>query len=158
MVWVRARPSSSRRSTSMPITTRSSSTSTSHQVRPGRQRDHRHRVRVDRVGLAAVAGGEDPHLRGQLRRHVDDDLTVVHEPVRDVPADAVAALDRPDPVRVPAARGEHLGVAGLVGAEPPTVEDVGPRSSMTSIVAERLCGSIPMITPIACTSLPQPMM
>jgi hypothetical protein len=33
---------------------------------------------VDRVGLAAVAGGEDPHLRGQLRRHVHHHLTVVH--------------------------------------------------------------------------------
>jgi hypothetical protein len=50
-------------------------------------------VRVDWIGLAAVAGGEDPHLRGQLRRHVEDDLTVVHEPVRNVLPDAIAALD-----------------------------------------------------------------
>ena len=27
------------------------------------QRGHRDRVRIDRVGLAAVAGGEDPDLR-----------------------------------------------------------------------------------------------
>ena len=43
---------------------------------------------------------------------------VVHQPVHDVPADAVAALDRPDPIGKPAARLEHLGIAGAVRAEP----------------------------------------
>jgi len=82
------------------------------------QRDHGHRVRVDRVGLAAVAGGEHPHLRGQFRRHIHHDLPVVHQPVREVFADAVAALDRPDPVGILPPAGEHLGVAGPVRAEP----------------------------------------
>ena len=75
-------------------------------------------MRVDRVGLAAVTGGEDPHLRGQLRRHIDHALAVMHQPVRDVLADAVATLDRPDPVGEQAARLEHLGIADLVGTEP----------------------------------------
>ena len=119
-----------------------------HQARAA-QRDHRDRVRIDRIGLAAVAGGEHPDLRRQLRRHVEHRLTVVDQAVRDVLADAVAALDRPHPVSEPAARGEHLRVAGLVGAEPAQLPAPRPRSSTTSIVAERLCGSIPMITLIA---------
>jgi hypothetical protein len=73
-------------------------------------------VRVHRVGLAAVAGGEHPHPRRQLRRHIHHGLPVVHQPVRDVPADPVAALHRPHPIRVHAASGEHRGVAVLVGA------------------------------------------
>jgi hypothetical protein len=36
--------------------------------------------------------------------------------VRDVLADAVAALDRPQPIRILPASGQHPGVAGLVGA------------------------------------------
>jgi hypothetical protein len=56
-------------------------------------------VRAGRVGLAAVASGGHPHLRGQLRRHAGDDLDVMDQAVRQVPADAVAALHRPDPVR-----------------------------------------------------------
>lgn len=88
----------------------------------GAQRDHRHRVRIDRVGLAAVAGGEYPHLRGQLGRHVVDRFAIVHQPVRQVLADAVATLDGPHPIRVPAAGGEHLRVAVLVGAEPADIQ------------------------------------
>ena len=110
------------------------------------QRDHRHRVRIDRVGLAAVAGREHPHLGRQLRRHIDHGLAVMDQAVRDVFADAVAALDRPHPFSERRACGEHLRVAGLVGAEP-ALASTAPRSSTTSIVAELLCGSIPMITP-----------
>jgi hypothetical protein len=76
----------------------------------GPQGDQRDGVRIDRVGLAAVAGGEHPHLRGQLGGHVKDGLAVVDQAVRQVPADAVAALDRPDPVRELTRRGQHLGV------------------------------------------------
>jgi len=75
-------------------------------------------VRTGRVSLAAVAGGEHPHLRGQLRRHIDDGLAVVHQAVRQVPADAIAALHRPDPVREPPGRGQHFRIPGLVRAIP----------------------------------------
>lgn len=78
------------------------------------QRNHRDRVRVDRVGLAAVAGGEHPHLSGQLRRHVHHGLAVVHQSVCDVLANPVAALDRPDPIRVLAA-GRVFGSSWLIG-------------------------------------------
>jgi hypothetical protein len=50
----------------------------------------------------------------------------VHEPVRDVLPDAIAALDRPDPVRVTASSVEHLDVAGLVGPETTAVDDAAP--------------------------------
>jgi hypothetical protein len=42
----------------------------------GAQGHQRHRVRIDLIGLAAIAGGEHPHLRGQLRRHIEHDLAV----------------------------------------------------------------------------------
>jgi hypothetical protein len=101
----------------MPITTRSSPGPDLHQARSaqGSQRD---RVRIDRVSLAAVASGEHPHLRGQLRRHAGHGLAVMNQAVRQMPADAVAALHRPDPVREPPGRGQHLGVPGLVRAIP----------------------------------------
>lgn len=69
------------------------------------------------MGLAAVAGGEHSHLRRQFRGYVEHCLTVVDQAVGDVFADAVAALDRPDPIGVLAAGGEHVGVAGLVSPE-----------------------------------------
>ena len=115
--WVRAWPSSSRRSASMPITTRSSPGPDLDQARraQGGQRDG---VRAGRVGLAAVASGEHPHLRGQLRRHAGDGLAVMDQAVRQVPADAVAALHRPDPVRERPRRGQHFRIPGLVRAVP----------------------------------------
>jgi len=82
------------------------------------QGGQRHGVRIDRVGLAAVAGGEHPHLRGQLRRHVEDDLAVMDQAMRQVPPDTVAALHRPDPVRELSRRGEHLAIPGRVRAVP----------------------------------------
>ncbi|WP_245737031.1 hypothetical protein [Micromonospora pattaloongensis] len=63
----------------------------------------------------------------------------------DVPADAVAALDRPKAVLVPATGGEHGLVAVAVGAEPALPSDFS-RALMISMVAERLCGSTPMMT------------
>jgi len=75
-------------------------------------------VRIDRVTRAAVAGREDAHLRGQLRRHINDGLTVVDQPVREVLADTVGALYRPHPLREPASGLQHLGVAGIIGAIP----------------------------------------
>jgi hypothetical protein len=45
----------------------------------GGQRD---RVLTGLIGLAAVAGGEHPHLRRQLRRHIEHNLAVVDQAVR----------------------------------------------------------------------------
>ena len=64
MAWVRAPPSSSRRSASRPSATRSGVTSGG--AGRGSQRSQSDRVRVDGVGLAAVAGGEDPDLHRKL--------------------------------------------------------------------------------------------
>ena len=117
MTWVRARPGSSRRSASRPSTTRSALTSTV--TRPGdRNAASATECAPRRVGLAAVAGTEDPYLRRQLRRHVLDRLAAGHQPVRDMPADSVASLDRPDPAgELPPGR-EHLRIASLAGAIP----------------------------------------
>ncbi|MEV6101500.1 hypothetical protein [Nocardia sp. NPDC051981] len=56
-------------------------------------------MRIDRVGFASVADGEHPHLRRQFRGHVDDGLPVGDQPVRHMPADTVATLDRPHTLR-----------------------------------------------------------
>jgi hypothetical protein len=53
----------------------------------------------------------------QLRRHVHDGFAVGDQALRDVSADAVAALDRPQAIFVSASGGEHRFVAGGVGAE-----------------------------------------
>ena len=75
-----------------------------HRTQPGHPgADQRDRVGVGGVGLAALAGREDPGPRRQLRRDVDDLLAIGQQPQRDVAADAAAALDRPDPVRPPLA-------------------------------------------------------
>ena len=76
------------------------------------------RVRVGGVGLTALAGGGGAHPGGQLRRDVDDLLAVGQEPQRDVPADAVAALDGPHPLRPLSRHREHVAVPLTVGAEP----------------------------------------
>jgi hypothetical protein len=76
--------------------------------------DHRHAERVDRVGPAALAGGEHPRPRGQLRRHLQDGLTVGDHALGDVLADAVAALDRSNPVGVLTVGGER----GLIASAP----------------------------------------
>jgi hypothetical protein len=54
-------------------------------------------------------------------------------------------LDRPDPIPPPFAVAEHRGVAVTVGAEPATTVNASS-AVITSIVAERLCGSIPITT------------
>ena len=84
----------------------------------GADRDHRDRVRVVGVGLAVVAGVEQPGPGRQLRRHVDHVLAVGQQPLRQRPAGAVAALHRPHPVRPRRDVLAHRGVPGLVGAEP----------------------------------------
>ena len=49
------------------------------------------------VGLAAMAAGEHPDPRGQLRRHIDDWLTAGYQLLSQGPACSVAALDGPPP-------------------------------------------------------------
>jgi hypothetical protein len=99
-------------------------------------------MRIHRVALAAVAGGEHPDLRGQLGRHVEHHLPVMHQPVRQVPPDSVAPLHRPDPIAETVAdRREHRGIAGLVGAitaqvnEPavPSVDHLDRRRALVRI-------------------------
>jgi hypothetical protein len=48
------------------------------------------------VGLAPLSGGEHQRPGGQLRWDIDDLLAVGQQPVGDVSADALAALDQPD--------------------------------------------------------------
>ena len=82
---------------------------------------------VGGVGLAALAGGEDPDTRRELRRHIEDLLAGSKQPDRDVMADPVAALDRPhaalgiglDRVDVT----HHRGKPSLVGVETTTTKD-----------------------------------
>ena len=64
--------------------------------------------------------------RRQLRRHVHDTFPIGDQPLSDVPADAVAALHRPQPVRPPAAGLEQLPVARTVSAEPRSGEHAFP--------------------------------
>jgi hypothetical protein len=111
----------------------------------GAQRDHSDRVRVGGISLAALPGGEHPDPRRQLRRHVHHRLPVRDQTLRQVPADALATLHRPDPIRPPPPRIEQLLVAGAIGLEPtrhqhrlPLVEDLDRRRP--------LCGSIPITT------------
>ena len=73
--------------------------------------DQSDRVGIGRIGLAALPGREHPRPSRQLGRHVHDVLAVGEEPVRDVPTDALAALDRPHPLRPRRHVLEHRGVA-----------------------------------------------
>jgi hypothetical protein len=45
----------------------------------GSQRSYRHRVSVDRVGLAALTAAEHPHPRRQLRWYVEHGLAIGNE-------------------------------------------------------------------------------
>src|ERR1044072_4214439 len=74
-------------------------------------------MRVDRVGLAALAGGEHPCPRRHFRGHIDYGLAVGDQALGDVSSDAVAALPRPQPVPVTSAELEHRLIAVGVGGE-----------------------------------------
>ena len=64
----------------------------------GADRDGRDRVGIVGVGLAVVAGVEEPDPGRELRGDVDDLFAVFEESLRERSAGTVAALDRPDPV------------------------------------------------------------
>jgi hypothetical protein len=81
------------------------------------------RVCVDGIGLATLARGEYPHPGRELRRHIHDRFPVSDQALGDVAADAVAALDGPGSVWMPAAEGEHLLVSVAVGAKPAPIHD-----------------------------------
>ena len=122
-VWTRSRVSSSRRSAQHPQRLELT-VAAQHPQRRGADRDDRDRVGVAGIGLAVVAGVEEPHPGSELGRHVHDVLAGLEEPLRQRPAGAVASLDRPDPLRPVLRIGPHRGVAGLVGAEPARAEQL----------------------------------
>ncbi|MEJ7705938.1 MAG: hypothetical protein WKF82_00915 [Nocardioidaceae bacterium] len=81
-------------------------------------------MRVAGVGLAVVAGVEEPDPGGELGRDIDDVLAGLEQPLGERTADAVGALDGPDPLGPGLRVGPHRGVAGLVGAEPARAEQL----------------------------------
>ena len=102
-------------------------------------------VGVGGVGLAALPGHEHPSTCRQLGRDVDNFLAVGREPVGDVLAEAGTALDRPDPPRPPLRVAQHRGAAApSVPNRPPP--RIASSVAITSIVADHLCGSIPITT------------
>ena len=76
------------------------------------------------VGLSALAGGEDPHPRRQLRGHVDHRLALGEEPLCDMPTDALTALDRPDPVRPGRDVAQHGREPLDIGSEATSTENL----------------------------------
>jgi hypothetical protein len=114
-------------------------------------------VGVDRVGLAALAGGEDPGPGGQFRGYVQDGLAVGDQALGDVPADAGAAFDGPDAVLMLTTGGEHGLVAVAVGSEPAlsdglfaVVDDLDGRGPLVRIYADD-----DLSHPDSCSSLRQ---
>jgi hypothetical protein len=85
--------------------------------------DQRDGVCIGGVGLAALPGGEHSRPGGQLWWDIHDLLAIGQQPVGDVPADSLAALDRPDPVRPPPGVRLHRGVAVAVGVEAAAADD-----------------------------------
>jgi len=79
-------------------------------------------VSVVGVGLAVVPGVEQPHPRGQLGRHVDDDLAGLEQPLSQGTTGTVGALDRPHPRRPRRHVRLHRRVPGPVRGEPPIAE------------------------------------
>jgi hypothetical protein len=80
-------------------------------------------MRVGGVSLAALSGREHPSSGRQLRRNINDLLAAGQEPVGDVPADALAALDGPDAVGPLLGVLDHRLVAVAVGAEAAGAQD-----------------------------------
>lgn len=74
------------------------------------------------VGLAVVAGVEEPDPGCELGWHVDDVFTVFEEPLCGRTPGPVASFDGPDPVHPGLRVAPHRCVAGAVGGEPPRAE------------------------------------
>jgi len=89
-----------------------------------------------------VAGVEQPDAGNELGWDVDDVLAGLEQPLGEGTADAVGALDGPDPVLPGPSVGPHRGIAGLVGGEPTRAEQFSWPST-TSIVADSLSGIDP---------------
>jgi hypothetical protein len=104
----------------------------------GADRDHRDRVRVDRVGLAVVAGVEQTNPSSELRGHVNDPLTDRDQPLRQRPPGTVGALYRPDSRRPRFHVAQHRLVAGLVGGEP-------ARAQQRALVVDDFDGVRPLV-------------
>jgi hypothetical protein len=83
----------------------------------------RDRMRAGRICFTALPGGEYPGAGRQLRRHVHHVLTIGQQPAGDVPANALAALDRPGPLRPPLHPRQHGPVPGRVRPIPASAHD-----------------------------------
>ncbi|MEJ7743128.1 MAG: hypothetical protein WKF73_11570 [Nocardioidaceae bacterium] len=108
------------------------------------QRDQHDGMRIGRVGLAPLTGIEHLCPGGQLRRNVDH-LPGGQQPLRDRTTDPIRPLDHPHPIRPLRREPAQLTEASRVGAEPAFARSTS-RVSRASIVTDRLCGSIPIIT------------
>ena len=117
----------------------------------GADRDDRDRVRIQRIGLAVMAGVEEPHPRGQLRRNIEDLFAGLDQALRQRTTGTVGALDRPDPMRPLPHIPPQRGIPSLVGGEPARREQ--PLSRVDDLDRGRkLEGSTPMITPFICNT------
>ena len=96
-----------------------------HRSQPGHAGpDQRHGVGVGGIGLASLTSREHSRPCRELRRHVDHVLALGQEPYCDVPADPVAPLDRPDPLRPLLHVLDHRREAVDISAETTTTEDL----------------------------------
>jgi len=112
----------------------------------------RDRVRIKSVGLAVVPGVEKPDPGSELRRDVDHLLASLEQPLGQGSTSAVGALNRPDPLRPRLRVPQQRRVAGLIGREPTPEPRNLSRSSTTSIVADSLWGSTPIMICCKCCS------
>ena len=90
----------------------------------GADRDDGDGVGVQGVGLAVVAGVEEPHPRRELRRHIDHLLAGGDESLGQWTAGAVGSLDRPEAVGPLLHITAHRGVTGVGGVEPTAAEEL----------------------------------
>ena len=124
-----------------------------HRPQPGLTRtDPGNRVHVGGVDLATLPGREHPGPRPTASSDTDNFLTVGRQPVGDVLANPGTPLHRPDPVRPPLPLGQDRRVAARSARAGHDLQRLHPRP-ITSIVAERLCGSIPITTRLDVTDV-----
>ena len=131
-----------------------------HRPQPGHPgADQRDGVRVGGVGLAALPGGEDPRPGGQLRRDVDDLLAVGQQPharcAGRCPLQPSIAQTRSGHRRGVAPASPRSPSRSVPNRPPPTTAS---SAAITSIVTDRLCGSIPITTRAAARPCCPPML